>query len=126
MKPIHSLPLLASLALVAGPGQAAPSEYCQSQARELAMKAGNDIFPEMNATQRGRLQQLAAEICASYAGKSPSPPPQDTAEADTPAVADAESEEDEDGNWLTRMLTPPEDKFADDPPNRPERGRLHQ
>lgn len=128
MKALHYLPMVTVLVMFSGSSQAAPPEHCQSQARELAIKAGSDIFPEMNASQRGRLQQLAAEVCAKYNQGVAQTQEQPADTGDQADVADAEAnvDSDDEGNWFTKILTPPEEKFADDPPNRPERGRLHQ
>lgn len=44
---------------------AAPSAHCDTQARDLAVKAGS-VFSDMSARQRAELQKLAAEVCAEH------------------------------------------------------------
>lgn len=59
----------ASILLLSASGtvQAEAPAHCLQQARELALRAGEDIFPDMTAIQRSRLQQLAADTCAGHA-----------------------------------------------------------
>ncbi|MDZ7736746.1 MAG: hypothetical protein U5P41_12095 [Gammaproteobacteria bacterium] len=103
MKILRDTAFLAALVLFSGSGLAAPPDHCLAQAQELAMSADNDIFPDMNAEQRGRLQQLAAEVCAKH--------PADTVAADK-AWTQAD---DDDRDWFTEYVL--EGKPADKPGN---------
>lgn len=82
---LHALTLFALL-LPTGLVQAEPPAHCIAQARELALRAGNDIFPDMTAAQRSELLQLSAEICARHPAK---------------ATADAAAAADEDRDWFS-------------------------
>lgn len=94
--------LLRGFALLTGTflttGYAAPPAHCDTQARDLAVKAGS-VFSEMSARQRAELQKLAAEVCAEHT---------------TTAAATPENESS--GDWFSERVL--EGEPADKPGNR--------
>lgn len=65
----HMLLLLSLLMFSVSAPADAPG-HCDAQARELAMTAWNEIMPDMSASQRRELQQLAMDVCARHTGTS--------------------------------------------------------
>lgn len=92
--------LLAAIGLP-GIAQAEVPPHCLDQAREIALQAGDTVFPDMSANQRAQLQQLATDACAGNPG--------------TPGSANTAGEESA-GDWFTNRVLHGEP--ADKPGNR--------